>query len=347
MTETHKTESELHEDDAPKGERIAKALARAGVGSRRDIERMITDGRITVNGEILKTPAVLVDSLKGITVDGNEIASVSDTRLWRMHKRKGTLTTHKDPEGRPTVFDQLPDRLGRVISVGRLDMNTEGLLLLTNDGELARWLELPQNEVVRRYRVRVYGHVRENDLKKLKDGVTIDGVHYGSIDAVLEQGGAANSWLSVAIREGKNREVRRVMEHLGLTVNRLIRTHYGPFSIGTLNPGAVAEVSNKQLHDMLAAFFREEKSSLVAPSKTRDTSKWAKAKTKKAVKPGDKRRRKFKAEQRRRLEGKPIDAKPAQDSRGRKEGKLTLNTKAGTKPKRTAPKRPQSPKESS
>ncbi|TNE62242.1 MAG: pseudouridine synthase [Alphaproteobacteria bacterium] len=279
-------------DQEAKGERIAKALARAGIGSRRDIERMIADGRISLDGKTLDTAAVLVDSLAGIKVDGEAVGEVAETKLWRFHKRRGTLTTHKDPEGRPTVFDKLPDHLGRVIAVGRLDMNTEGLLLLTNDGALARWLELPSSEIVRRYRVRVHGRVDEKALKALADGATIDGIHYGSIDAKLEKLQATNAWLTVAIKEGKNREVRRVMEHLGLVVNRLIRTHYGPFSLGTLNDGAVAPVGEKQLHDVLSEFFKTAPRSVTAPEKKLDPSKWAKPKAK-PVKPGTKRRRPF------------------------------------------------------
>lgn len=291
-------------DADDKGERIAKALARAGVGSRRDVERMIGEGRISLKGKTLDTPAVLVKSLEGIKVDGELVQQAEATKLWRMHKTKGTLTTHKDPEGRPTVFDKLPNHMGRVISVGRLDMNTEGLLLLTNDGALARWMELPANALVRKYRVRVHGRVDQKALNKLKDGVTIDGVHYGEVDAKVETRSkkqaeegpvaqkAANSWLTVAIREGKNREVRRVMEHLGLTVNRLIRTHYGPFSLGTLPGAAVAQVNDKQLHDVMPEFFGEAPTSVAAPSKQRDPSKWAKAKKDGRKKPGASRRRK-------------------------------------------------------
>lgn len=296
--------SEDQNNTEDKGERIAKALARAGVGSRRDVERMIGEGRISLNGKTLETPAILVKSLEGIKVDGEIVQQAEGTKLWRMHKTKGTLTTHKDPEGRRTVFDRLPKHIGRVISVGRLDMNTEGLLLLTNDGALARWMELPANALVRKYRVRVYGRVDPKALAKLKDGVTIDGVHYGEVDAKLEsrskkqsEEGAiaqtsANSWLTVAIREGKNREVRRVMEHLGLTVNRLIRTHYGPFSLGNLPAASVAQVNDKQLHDVMPEFFGEAPSSVAAPSKQRDPSKWAKAKKEDRKKPGTSRRRK-------------------------------------------------------
>jgi len=277
-----------------KGERIAKVLARAGVASRREVERMIEDKRIAIDGKPLETPATLVTSLKGITVDGDPITEVSQTKVWRMHKRRGTLTTHRDPEGRPTVFDKLPNHMGRVISVGRLDMNTEGLLLLTNDGELARWLELPANQVLRKYRVRVHGRVDEKALRKLKDGVTIEGTHYGEIDAKLERQTGANAWLTIAIREGKNREVRRVMEHLGLAVNRLIRTHYGPFSLGTLELAAVAPVGEKQLHEVMSDYFKDAPQAMGAPEQKRDPSKWAKPKKQASNKPGAKRRRQFK-----------------------------------------------------
>ena len=331
--------------DIDRGERIAKALARAGVGSRRDVERMIGEGRVSLKGKTLDTPAVLVTSLDGIKVDGEIVQQASDTKLWRMHKVKGTLTTHKDPEGRRTVFDKLPSHMGRVISVGRLDMNTEGLLLLTNDGALARWMELPNTALVRRYRVRVYGRVDEKALSKLKDGVTIDGVHYGEVDAKLERRSkkqddegavkqsAANSWLTVSIREGKNREVRRVMEHLGLTVNRLIRTHYGPFSLGTLPGGAVAQVNDKQLHEVLAEFFGEAPTSVAAPTKKRDPGKWAKAKKETRKKPGAARRRKPRDDERssdrRNTRPNRPDGKPSGKPSGRPAGK-----KPGNRPPR-------------
>lgn len=292
-------------DNADKGERIAKALARAGVGSRRDVERMIEAGRVSLDGQTLTTPAVLIKSLEGIRVDGETVERADATKVWRMHKTKGTLTTTKDPEGRRTVFDRLPKHIGRVISVGRLDMNTEGLLLLTNDGALARWMELPANALVRRYRVRVYGRVEEKALAKLAGGITIDGVHYGEVDAKLERlskraqkeqdassKSSANTWLTVAIREGKNREVRRVMEHLGLTVNRLIRTHYGPFALGTLPSAVVAPVNDKQLREALPEFFADAPQSVAAVKVVRDTSKWAKAKKPTGNKPGAVRRRK-------------------------------------------------------
>lgn len=280
------------EDVAPQGERIAKALARAGIASRREVERMIEDGRIKIDGKRLETPATLITGLDGITVDGKPVAQADETRLWRFHKRKGTLTTYSDPEGRPTVFENLPNHIGRVIAVGRLDMNTEGLLLFTNDGELARWLELPSNGFVRRYRARCYGSIKQADLDKLRDGITIDGIHYGEIDARLESEQATNVWLNIAIKEGKNREVRRIMEHLGLEVNRLIRIAYGPFTLGTMKREMTAPVSRHQMIELLPEFLQKRQGSVAAPKqKVADPSKWAKAKPKPS-KPGESRRRK-------------------------------------------------------
>jgi 23S rRNA pseudouridine2605 synthase len=232
------------------GERIAKFLARAGVCSRRDAEKLIAEGRVKLNGKTLDTPAVKVTDKDRVLVDGRQIGAAEPTRLWRYHKPTGLVTTHRDPGGRPTVFENLPPGLPRVVSVGRLDLNSEGLLLLTNDGALARRLELPSNGWVRRYRARAFGRVKQEDLDMLKDGIEVDGIRYGGIDADLERGQGANAWINVAIREGKNREVRRVLEAIGLKVNRLIRVAYGPFQLGTLEPGAVDEVSRKQLQQL-------------------------------------------------------------------------------------------------
>ncbi len=227
--------------------RIAKAMARAGLCSRREAERWIADGRVSVNGKLLRTPAIEVKPGDKVIVDGKPLPSAEPPQLWRYHKPKGIVTTHSDPEGRPTVFDKLPPEMPRVISVGRLDFNTEGLLLLTNDGALARHLELPANGWVRRYRVRAKGRVSPDDLAKLKDGVTIDGVNYGPVEAQVDSVQGANTWLTIAIREGKNREVRNVLSHLGLTVNRLIRVSFGPFQLLDLQPGAVEAVRRKVL----------------------------------------------------------------------------------------------------
>lgn len=237
--------------DGASKERIAKRLARAGVCSRREAERMIADGRVAVDGETLTSPAISVTEDARITVDGKPVAKAERTRLWRFHKPRGTLTTHRDPEGRPTVFDGLPKALGRLISVGRLDFNSEGLLLLTNDGGLARRLELPSGGWVRRYRVRAFGKVDAERLEALAAGITIDGVNYGPIHCGIERRRGDNTWLALSLREGKNREIRRVMEHLGLTVSRLIRIGFGPFALGRLARGAIEEVPGKALADML------------------------------------------------------------------------------------------------
>ncbi|MBL8547000.1 MAG: rRNA pseudouridine synthase [Hyphomonadaceae bacterium] len=239
----------------PEAERIAKFLARAGVCSRRDAERLIAEGRVKLNGKVLDTPAVKVTAADKVTVDGRPIGAAEPTRLWRYHKPSGLVTTHRDPAGRNTVFEHLPPDMPRVISVGRLDLTSEGLLLLTNDGELARKLELPANGWLRRYRARAYGRVAQEELDTLKNGITVDGVRYGAIDAKLERGGGANSWITVAITEGKNREVRRVLDALGLKVNRLIRTSYGPFQLGTLEPGAVEEIPRRVIKDQLGKDF--------------------------------------------------------------------------------------------
>jgi 23S rRNA pseudouridine2605 synthase len=233
------------------GERIAKVVSRAGLASRRDAEEWITQGRVTVNGRVINSPALDVTANDVITVDGKPLPPRERTRLFMFHKPRGLMTTHSDPEGRPTVFDNLPEGLPRLISIGRLDFNTEGLLLLTNDGGLARALELPDTGWLRRYRVRAHGEVTQAQLDELKKGVEVDGVKYGSIDATLERDQGANVWLVFAIREGKNREVRNVMAHLGLEVNRLIRVSYGPFQLGELEEGQVEEVKTRVLREQL------------------------------------------------------------------------------------------------
>jgi len=234
-----------------KGERIAKRLARAGLCSRRDAERWIAAGRVVVNGSKLDSPACVVTASDMVVVDGQPLGEPERTRLWRYHKPSGLVTTHRDPEGRPTVFDKLPEGMSRVVSVGRLDLNSEGLLLLTNDGELARKLELPSNNWVRRYRVRVHGEVKPDALARLEHGLTVEGVAYGAITASLDRQQGANAWLTVSLREGKNREIRRVMEFLGWPVTRLIRIAYGPFQLGTLDEGAVEEVPGKVMREQM------------------------------------------------------------------------------------------------
>ena len=241
------------ETPAERGERIAKWLARAGVASRRDAERLLAEGRVTLNGRAVTHPATFVDAGDTVQVNGAVVGAPERTRLWRYHKPEGLVTTHRDPRGRSTVFEKLPAHLPRVVSVGRLDLNSEGLLLLTNDGELARRLELPANAWLRRYRVRVYGPVDERALADLARGTTVDGVRYGPIEAGLDSRKGDNAWLTMSLREGRNREVRRVMEHLGLRVTRLIRVAYGPFQLGNLDRGAVDEVSGKVLREQLSA----------------------------------------------------------------------------------------------
>lgn len=243
-----------------KGERIAKVMARAGLCSRRDAEVWIAEGRVRVDGQVLQSPAFCVTSTHRILVDGKLLPRADETKLWLYHKPKGLVTTHRDDQGRTTIFQSLPPELPRVISVGRLDLNSEGLLLLTNDGELARYLELPSTGWVRRYRIRVHGHVDIQELLKLKEGLTVDGVHYGSITAILDRQQGDNAWLTVSLQEGKNRELRRVFEHLGWPVNRLIRMSYGPFQLGTLAAGQVKIVSPKILKDQLGHFFNEQRS---------------------------------------------------------------------------------------
>jgi 23S rRNA pseudouridine2605 synthase len=241
-------ENEMSEQ---KPERIAKVIARAGLCSRREAERWINDGRVRVNGKTLESPALTVDATNIILVDGKPLPQAQETRLWRYHKPTGLVTSHSDPQGRPTVFEKLPQTMVRVISIGRLDLNSEGLLLLTNDGELARRLEMPSTGWVRRYRVRVRGTVDQNKLKSLQNGVTVAGIKYDTIEAGLDSETRTNAWLTVALTEGKNREIRKVMEHLDLSVNRLIRLSYGPFQLGKLERGQVDEVPAKILRDQV------------------------------------------------------------------------------------------------
>lgn len=233
------------------GDRIAKVLARAGVCSRRDAERMIADGRVAVNGRRLDTPALNVTPNDNITVDGKPVGEPDPPRLWRYHKPAGLVTTNRDPQGRETVFQKLPASLPRVNAVGRLDINTEGLLLLTNDGGMKRFLELPSTGWLRRYRVRAFGKADEARLAALKKGIEIDGVNYRSIEATLERVQGGNVWLTMALREGKNREIKKVLEALDLKVNRLIRLSFGPFQLGQLDSGRVEEVPRRVLRQQL------------------------------------------------------------------------------------------------
>lgn len=245
---------------ADPGDRIAKVIARAGVCSRRDAERLIAEGRVAVNGEIATTPAIRIGPDQVVSIDGKPLTEPERSRLWRYHKPPGLVTTHRDPQGRGTVFNNLPKHLPRVVSVGRLDFNSEGLLLLTNDGALARRLELPATGWLRRYKVRVHGLVEPVRLAALEKGVTIDGIAYGPVRAQLERQQGSNAWVALSLREGKNREVRRVLEHLGYPVTRLIRLSYGPFQLGHLERGAVEEVPKSVLADQLGSGEKPAKS---------------------------------------------------------------------------------------
>ncbi|MEO7027541.1 MAG: pseudouridine synthase [Caulobacteraceae bacterium] len=252
-------QGEAADDTAPVGERIAKVLARAGVASRREVERLIEAGRVQVNGVALTTQGRKILPTDVVVVDGAPVQAAEAARLFRYHKPTGLVTTHRDPAGRPTVFSALPADLPRLISIGRLDLTSEGLLLLTNDGALARALELPSSGFVRRYRARARGRIDQGRLEGLKAGITVDGIRYGPIEARLDkvkgESEAANLWISLTLAEGKNREVRRVLEALGLTVNRLIRLAYGPFALGDLAVGGVEEVGPRVLREQLASFI--------------------------------------------------------------------------------------------
>lgn len=245
-------------DDDEKGQRIAKVIARAGLCSRREAERWIEAGRVAVDGEVLSSPAVAVAPDARITVDGKPLRAAEKTRLWRYHKPDGVVSSTRDARGRPTVFDKLPADMPRVLTVGRLDLTSEGLLLLTNDGDLKRRLELPTTGWLRRYRVRVHGKVTEEALAALAKGVTVDGVRYGPIVATLDSVRGSNAWLTMGLREGKNREIRRVCEHLGWTVSRLIRVSYGPFQLGNLKRGEVEEVPARVLDDQTGSALRRQ-----------------------------------------------------------------------------------------
>jgi pseudouridine synthase len=243
-------------ENRPEGDRIAKLLARAGVASRREVERMIAEGRVALDGKVLDTPATILPNLVGVTVDGNPVTAAEPTRLFAFHKPTGLITAERDLADRPTIYtalrNALPKGTPRLIPIGRLDLNTEGLLLLTNDGGLKRMLELPSSGVPRTYRARAFGEVSQSQLEDLIEGVEIDGVRYGAIDANLERGTGRNVWVEMTITEGKNREVRRVLEHLGLKVNRLIRVGYGPFNLGDLGRGQAVELIGKPVARFLS-----------------------------------------------------------------------------------------------
>ena len=236
-------------------ERIAKFLARAGVASRRDSERLIEAGRVALNGALVSHPATLVESSDAVAVDGKAVATLEQSRIWRYHKPAGLVTTARDPQGRPTVFASLPETLPRLISIGRLDINTEGLLLLTNDGELARYLEHPAQGVSRTYRIRAHGDADQAALVRLAKGADIDGVRYRPVQVTFDRRLGSNCWLTMTLREGKNREIKKLLEHSGLRVTRLIRTGFGPFQLGRLAQGAIEEVPSRLLANLLPGYF--------------------------------------------------------------------------------------------
>ena len=250
---------------SPPGDRIAKVLARAGVASRRDAEKLIGEGRVAVNGKVIESPALNVTARDKIEVNGRPLEAPEPARLWLYHKPTGLVTTAKDEQGRPTIFDDLPDEMPRVMSVGRLDLNSEGLLLLTNDGGLKRRLELPSTGWLRRYRVRVKGNPTDAMLEPLREGIVLNREEFQPMQVVLDRQQGSNAWLTVGLREGKNREIRRAMESIGLTVNRLIRISYGPFQLGPLPVGEVEEVRRRVLRDQLGVEVEE------APAKPRPT----------------------------------------------------------------------------
>ncbi len=247
-------------DKTPPGDRIAKVLSRAGIASRREAERMIEAGRVTVNGKQIDSPALNVTDKDKITVDGKALAEPEPPRMWLYHKPSGRVTTAKDELGRPTIFDDLPPELPRVMTVGRLDLNSEGLLLLTNDGAVKRQLELPSTGWLRKYRVRFKGRPQDGDFDPLRKGITLDGERFQGMQVTLDRQQGANAWATVGLREGKNREIRRAMESLGFPVNRLIRVSYGPFQLGNLKPGAVEELRRRVVRDQLGLDGPEKKS---------------------------------------------------------------------------------------
>ncbi|MEO9822185.1 MAG: pseudouridine synthase [Paracoccaceae bacterium] len=238
-------------DKAPPGDRIAKVIARAGLASRRGAEDIVRAGRVAVNGNVIDSPALNVSEADKITVDGKPLRAAEPARLWRYHKPTGLVTSAKDEKGRTTIFDKLPEDLPRVMTVGRLDINSEGLLLLTNDGELKRKLELPSTGWMRRYRVRIHGRPSDESFKPLRDGITVEGDRFQPMQITLDRQKGANAWATIGLREGKNREIRRAMEAVGLTVNRLIRLSYGPFQLGELAQGEVEEVRQRIMRDQL------------------------------------------------------------------------------------------------
>ncbi|MEP3640160.1 MAG: pseudouridine synthase [Paracoccaceae bacterium] len=256
-------------DKAPPGDRIAKVIARAGLASRRGAEDFVRAGRVAVNGKVIDSPALNVTTSDKISVDGKPLQAAEPARLWRYHKPTGLVTSAKDEKGRSTIFDKLPEELPRVMSVGRLDINSEGLLLLTNDGELKRKLELPSTGWMRRYRVRIHGRPSDESFKPLRDGLTVEGERFQPMQITLDRQQGANAWATIGLREGKNREIRRAMEAVGLTVNRLIRLSYGPFQLGDLTQGTVEEVRPRIMRDQLGLASEAEQESKPKPKPRR------------------------------------------------------------------------------
>ncbi|MGO1120289.1 pseudouridine synthase [Rhodovibrionaceae bacterium A322] len=321
-SQTPTSPQEQTDGSAWEGERIAKVIARSGICSRRDAEAFIEQGRVELDGKTVETPATKVQPGQTITLDGEALPATEPPRLWRLYKPKGVLTTAFDPEGRPTIYTILPEGLPRTMPVGRLDMTSEGLLLLTNDGELKRRLELPQTGWVRRYRVRVFGRVDEKALRDLSKGITVDGIKYGPIEARLDKSEASNSWLTVALREGKNREVRRICEHLGLTVNRLMRISFGPFVLGALKAGDLEEVSPRVLREQLGDGDK-------AKEKTAQAQKHPQGRRAKGSKAPRAPRHVTKDTRPVDEEGNPIEVKPTETAKGKE---TTTDKRRGPRP---------------
>ena len=318
----------IDEDMMSRSERIAKVIARAGVCSRRDAEAWIENGRVQLNGELLTSPAVTVTAKDIVLVDGQRLPARERTRLWLYHKPRGLVTTNKDPQGRPTVFSRLPEDLPRVLTVGRLDINTEGLLLLTNDGGLARVLELPSTGWLRRYRVRAFGKVTQADLEGLKDGIAIDGILYGAIEATLDKEQGDNVWMTVGLREGKNREVKRVFDYLGLTVNRLIRLSFGPFQLMDLPENDVREIRGRVLRDQLGDTLTQEAGAdFEAPILTTPKQEAQK-------KPGPAKRRAQSRGQGQATKGKWLITREGRVEKERRETKKPARNEQGDNPKK-------------